>query len=189
MAEYLKEFIDGEDILAAETNANNNYLLDQIRDSSSVLTAKINSLTSQLNTNLQTIYPIGAIYIGTTETCPIANLFGTWEKVSEGRVLQGADEEHEAGTTIPAGLPNLEGNFRVTNQWPTKGYGISGSNNETSGVFTASGQWGTNSAGNGGTGARGFDYSFNASSGNSVYGQSDTVQPPAFVVNIWRRTA
>lgn len=55
MAEYLKEFIDGEDILAAETNANNNYLLDQIRDSSSVLNTKVNTLTSNVNSEMATL--------------------------------------------------------------------------------------------------------------------------------------
>ncbi len=55
MAEYLKEFIDGEDILAAETNANNNYLLDQIRDSSNVLNTKMNMLTSNVNSNMATL--------------------------------------------------------------------------------------------------------------------------------------
>lgn len=180
MAEYLKEFIDGENILAAETNANNNYLLDQIRDSTSVLTAKINSLTSQLNTNLQAIYPIGAIYIGTTETCPIANLFGTWEKVSEGRVLQGADEGHEAGTTIPAGLPNVSFNQRIGNMWP---------NPTVDGAMTATAQGHSNNAGNGGTSVQWWNFNFNGSRSSSVYGQANTVQPPAFVVNIWRRTA
>ncbi len=55
MAEYLKEFIDGEEILAAETNANNNYLLDQIRDSSSVLNTKMNTLTSNMNSEMATL--------------------------------------------------------------------------------------------------------------------------------------
>jgi len=99
MAEYLKEFIDGEDILAAETNANNNYLLDQIRDSSSVLTAKINSLTSQLNTNLQAIYPIGAIYLSANDVNPGTFLGGVWDRIAAGSTLLGAGTVQEYITT------------------------------------------------------------------------------------------
>lgn len=31
--------------------------------------------------------------------------------------------------------------------------------------------------------------SFDASKSNVIYGRSSTVQPPAFLVNIWKRTA
>lgn len=179
MAEYLKEFIEGEVIKASEQNSNNNYLLDQIKDSATTLNEKINtvnsSLNSQITTTLQSIYPVGSIYIGIMETCPLAALFGTWEKISEGRVLQGADEEHEAGTTIVAGLPNITGTFTV-------GGGEGGTR---SGAFYYTGS----STSNQNSGVTGPGWGFDASRSSSIYGKSDTVQPSAYVVNIWRRTA
>ena len=54
-------------------------------------------------------YPVGSIFIGTTSTCPLAAIKGTWTLKSSGRVLQGADSRHSAGTTIEAGLPNITG--------------------------------------------------------------------------------
>ena len=77
---------------------------------------------------------------------------------------------------IEAGLPNITGSFRVTNQWPSN-------NRVASGAFQLpTGVYGTNMAGNGGTTAEGFDYSIDASKINSVYGDSNTVQPPSVKV-------
>ena len=32
-------------------------------------------------------------------------------------------------------------------------------------------------------------FTFDASRSSSIYGKSSTVQPPAYIVNVWRRTA
>ena len=83
----------GKDISSVQYNDNFDKLNDYIEAISEELMLKVNTINSQLSSNvlsnLQSIYPVGSLYIGTTDTCPIANLFGTWEKVSEGRVLQG----------------------------------------------------------------------------------------------------
>lgn len=179
MAEYLKEFIEGEVIKASEQNSNNNYLLDQIKDSATTLNEKINtvnsSLNSQITTTLQSIYPVGSVYIGTMETCPLAELFGTWEKVSSGRVLQGSDSSHAAGTTIAAGLPGIAGTVTYTG-------GVVSTGTE---AFYATGS----SRQNQNSGSAGSGLGFSAARCSSIYGSSSTVQPPAYVVNIWRRTA
>ncbi len=134
---------------------------------------------------LKALYPIGSIYIGTQSTCPLATLISgsTWELVSSGRVLQGADNDHAAGTTIAAGLPNITGSFTIgkAGYWGNQYY--------SSGAFSLSNnvyaEGNLSSVSNG----KGTAVSFFASSSNSVYGNSNTVQPPAYVVNIWRRTA
>ena len=123
---------------------------------------------------LKTIYPIGSIYIGTTNACPLESLFGTWTLVATDRVLQGSSTNHAANTTIAAGLPDITGSFRVD----------SGEASPT-GCFSRSNISGTD----GGGGAPAATYSFKASRSSSIYGNSSTVQPPAYVVNIWRRTA
>ncbi len=133
---------------------------------------------------LEALYPVGSIYIGTQSTCPLVTLISgsTWTLVSSGRVLQGADSDHAAGTTIAAGLPNITGQFG--------NYDDSQAQTLASGAFSK-----VTSAGNGdwtGTNSNTRQYqliNFNASRSSSIYGNSSTVQPPAFVVNIWQRTA
>lgn len=167
------------------------YVDDSIQESKDYVDGYMPSISSSTNgkvlTNngteaswsysiLETIYPIGSIYIGTMETCPLASLFGSWFKVSEGRVLWGSDSSHSAGNTIAAGLPNIAGTFRGIN------YG------DASGAFTyQSSNYGyANFKANNGDVTK---WTFNASRSNSIYGNSTTVQPPAYVVNIWERTA
>ena len=135
-------------------------------------------------TLLQTIYPVGAIYIGTMETCPLASLFGTWTLVSSGRVLQGSDANHSAGSTIEAGLPNITGSYgndyTRNNYMSTKTGAIYGVDKESTYYISATANTST-------TNDNGFY--FDASRSSAIYGNSNTVQPPAFVVNIWQRTA
>jgi hypothetical protein len=131
---------------------------------------------------LDAIYPVDSVYITTSssETCPIASLIpgSTWEKVSSGRVLQGADENHSVGTTVAAGLPNITGTWGGAVSAFVSQFGT-GAIEHTN----VSGGYGLGTGGGGGTG-----FNFDASRSSSVYGNSTTVQPPAYVVNIWRRT-
>lgn len=131
---------------------------------------------------LQEVYPIGSIYIGMTSMCPLSTLFGIWELISGGLTLQQANSTNPVGSIIPAGLPNISGNFTAESQ--QSGGSTSGTvpnafsgKNVKSGVHSGTG------------GAYNNRIYLNASNYNSIYGNSDTVQPPAFSVNIWRRTA
>jgi hypothetical protein len=162
---------------ASEYNENFDRLLDYIEEVSEELNLKVNTINSQLSSsvlsNLQSVYPIGSLYIGINDNCPIANLFGTWEKVAEGLCLQGAKGSQVPGETVEAGLPNITGEF-------TGGCGGS------SGAFA----YKTNTSG----GQDGGSYkesinTFDASRSNNIYGKSSTVQPPAYLVNVWKRTA
>ena len=138
------------------------------------------------------IYPVGSIF-ATTGNAPAR---GTWEEIAKGRTLQGADSGHAAGTTIEAGLPNITGNMAMT-------FGYTSDNHQTpypigavsvSGVFSTDSKWGrmftpefTRHAMD-----SEFIYSagvFDASNSNAIYGASSTVQPPAYVVHFYRRTA
>ena len=129
-------------------------------------------LTNTIET-LKLIYPIGAIFIGTTSTCPLSVLFGTWELVAANKALWTGNGSN-ANTTIAAGLPNITGLMM----------GVDDNSWSYSGAFyqAATGQ------SSGGT-ANGSRPGFDASRSNSIYGKSNTVQPPAYVVNVWRRTA
>ena len=170
-----------EKIKANKYNENFDILLNYIEEVSDELMLKVNTINSQLSSsilsNLQSVYPIGSLYIGVTDVCPIANLFGTWEKVAEGLCLQGATGSQVPGETVEAGLPNINA------LW----YSVAGN-----GGTSSSGAVSVSDNGNGPseTGwTRSAKYTFNASKSNSIYGKSDTVQPPAYLVNIWKRTA
>ncbi len=136
--------------------------------------------TKHLMDVLKAMYPVGAIFIGTTSTCPMAQFFGTWELVAADRSLQGSSTNHAANTTIAAGLPNITGSFDAAT--------FAGNTNGT-GAFTGSTapyNWAVRGTY---TDTYGAHYPFSASNSNSIYGNSTTVQPPAYVVNVWRRTA
>ena len=166
---------------ASEYNENFDRLLDYIEAVSEELNLKVNTINSQLSStvlsNLQSVYPIGSLYIGITDNCPIANLFGTWEKVAEGLCLQGATGSQVPGETVEAGLPNIEGTVVAT----------FGGVTSVSGAFTNLRN--SNSQASGGN-SYPTTYDFNASRSNPIYKDDcDTVQPPAYLVNVWKRTA
>ena len=127
---------------------------------------------------LKEIYPVGAIYIGTTSTCPLASLFGTWSSVSSGRVLQGASSGHNAGTTIEAGLPNIYGRTGIRNNGGREFNGCFYGSSDATGSY-ANESWASGA----------YAVTLDASRSSSIYGNSSTVQPPAYCVNIWKRTA
>jgi len=131
-------------------------------------------------------YPVGSVYVGVTSTCPLASVKGTWELVSSGRVLQGADSNHAAGTTIEAGLPNIEGtlSFHINGNG-----GLDVISPNQRGLFQATGEYNVRYTGPVAGGGLYNGANFNASRVNSIYGNSNTVQPPAYIVNIWKRTA
>lgn len=161
-------------------NDNFGILLDYIEEVSEELNLKVNTINSQLSSsvlsNLQSVYPIGSLYIGINDNCPIANLFGTWEKVAEGLCLQGATGSQVPGETVEAGLPNITGLVMKREQ-------ISG---ENEGAFYTNGSRSGRYKLESGTG---YYTRFDASRSNPIYGKSNTVQPPAYLVNVWKRTA
>ena len=141
---------------------------------------------------LSALYPVGAIYIGTQSTCPLATLISgsTWELVAGGKALWGYDGYHNAGTTIEAGLPNIIGGFTLDTSGGIKVL----RQDEVYGAFNlddVSNSEGFLAAAS--TGSinlpRSRRVKIDASRSSSIYGNSTTVQPPAYVVNIWRRTA
>lgn len=130
---------------------------------------------------LQQIYPVGAIYIGMTSSCPISALFGTWELITGGLTLQQANVTYPVGTEIPAGLPNIKGSFT--------GFDVQPSFKGTD-AFYVSKKGNFNDSGGDYHRNYGKTMSFDASRVSTIYSDDiDTVQPPALAVNIWRRVA
>lgn len=127
---------------------------------------------------LNALYPVGSIYIGTQSTCPLTTLIhnSTWELVATDRALWGGNGSN-GNTTIAAGLPNITAAASSHN----------GSLGSLSGAL-ATRTTGRSVGANTGSGFT-YDFDFNASRSSSIYGNSTTVQPPAYRVNVWRRTA
>ncbi len=163
----------------------NNYVFLNKTPASTVNNTTV-ATTAFVKNVLSEIYPVGSIYIGTMATCPLATFFGTWTKIGDGRVLQNSDSNHAAGTTIEAGLPNITGGFGLGDiRGVSYPYAVTNTSGSFHGVNKSSvANVGTNSV-------QGYNslVDFSASRSSSIYGNSNTVQPPAYVVNIWRRTA
>ena len=146
-------------------------------------------------TLLNTLYPVGAIYIGTCASCPLQVLgVGNWTLKASDMVLQGSGIR-TAKETVEAGLPNIKGTAQFGD-----------SNNGGSGVSTTGGSslhkdsdgpwyrdtdWASGKSiradNTTDDGAYTYGIGFDASLSNPIYGNSDTVQPPAYIVNIWER--
>lgn len=130
-------------------------------------------------------FPVGSIYLSVTNVNPSASFPGTeWKSIGAGRVLQGADDAHAAGTEIEAGLPNIKGSVTsddVNYYW--------GAGTSASGAFKNAHVGGSHISGAYWGGSRGNGFDFDAARCSAIYGKSDTVQPPALAVYIWQRTA
>lgn len=146
---------------------------------------------------LNVVYPVGSIKISENNINPGTYITGTtWILKSSGRVLQGADDDHAGGTEIEAGLPNIIAKLGA----PLNDGGDG--NQEIYGAFQGSYKAGNSDGNRGDTRQQNGVHNFSAKNGEAgkdgylkpetehhVYGASDTVQPPAYVVYIWKRTA
>lgn len=134
-------------------------------------------------------HPVGSIYQSTDPTSPAALFGGTWQEIAQNRVLMGASYAHAAGTTVEAGLPNIAGSLSETsNNGKTSPF--RGNKNAISSIGAlAVTEVSSPFCGYAGYEGSAYDISFNASRSNPIYGRSNTVQPAAYYVHIWRRVA
>lgn len=150
-----------------------------------------------VKTVLGTIYPVGSVYIGTQNTCPMASLItgSTWTLVSSGKALWTGNGTAGSGTTTNANYANAPANTTIAAGLPniTGTYAHQCLMNSSAGTESGALYTGTASANSqhaGGTDGSGKQaIGFDASRSNAIYSKSSTVQPPAYVVNVWRRTA
>lgn len=112
---------------------------------------------------------------------------GEWQKLTGRYVLQCSDDNHKAGTTIEAGLPDITGSFTVVGDGSESNWI---SNTHGQGAFydvvdNSNRQYYAHCVFNDNSGT--YHQAFDASRSNPIYGRSDTVQPPARIVNVWKR--
>ncbi len=134
-------------------------------------------------------YPVGSIFQTVSTTSPAALFGGTWQEIAQNRALMGASYAHAAGTTVKAGLPNIAGSLSETsNNGKTSPF--RGNKNAISSIGAlAVTEVSSPFCGYAGYEGSAYDISFDASRSNSIYGSSDTVQPAAYYVHIWKRVA
>lgn len=136
---------------------------------------------------IDTFYPIGTVYMSADKIKTKADFpfmqYGTWKELPANLCLQ-TGTASEAGSQRSAGLPNITGSVEL-------GFITSSSMPVilTTGVFGGadSGRMGGFFAG--GNSKQNTKMTFNASKSNKIYGSSDTVQPPAYMIRAWVRTA
>ena len=135
--------------------------------------------------------PVGSLYISENPTSPAELYGGTWERI-ENRFIMGASDTYPAGTTLEAGLPNIMGmvSTRALKSEYETGIFLSQGKGALKSVAVDSTEKFTNLiATEDGTSKYGGSLAIDASLSNPIYGASDTVQPPAYCMYIWRRVA
>ena len=140
--------------------------------------AEIDALLQNLNV---CPFEVGDVLHTTSSVSPAARFGGTWEQIASERVLMGASSTHAAGTTAEAGLPNITGSvgkYISKPQLDRQQGAFSATDSQNAYLYSSSGYVGFTSYLN-----------FNAAGSNAIYGRSSTVQPAAYYVYIWRRTA
>ena len=176
---------DGKKPFSIKTSLNDNWdkidtAFANIPTDSVTRTELNNTLNSRLETLMSDLYPVGSIYMGVSSyngTCPITKLLprSTWRIVASDRCLQGSSSSKAPGQELSAGLPDITASWVIDNKsW-------------LDGTVCTSPT--SNKKGADGSGGVQRQCLFKASGGSSVYGRSTTVQPPAYVVNIWQRVS
>ena len=136
-------------------------------------------------------HPVGSIYLTIKDENPSTKFGGTWEKLPASVCLQTADTTHGAGTTIDAGLPSLpEIDILYRHDSTSTGvevdkYGHDGLTGATISNTSGTDEYMQSCLAKG---YKSAPYGARYSSSN-VYGKSTTVQPPAYALIAWRRTA
>lgn len=130
---------------------------------------------------MQYVYPVGSIYLSLNEDFDPNQAFGgTWTLITNGKFLESTNIN--PGTEIAAGLPNITGTAKINSPASMAGQGWVGALNgviaQTTNKYAY--QTGTYYGGN---------VEMDASRANAIYGNSNTVQPPAITCFMWKRTA
>lgn len=157
-----------------------NYLMRQVNNAQKALKA----LAAQREEDLARI----KFWASDDLTSPASFIGGTWERIKD-CTIWGASDTHPAGTTLKAGLPNIEGTFiaALRDGFPAESGRITGAFYENG---STTGETSYNSITTDvGIPSGGAPFGFSASRSNPIYGASDTVQPPAYCMYIWRRVA
>ena len=152
--------------------------------------AKFRVVDRRLKAMIDILYPVGIVVATATDNAlkpGEADGLARWEEIAQDRVLQGTSSG--AGGTIEAGLPNITG--KVWLRPLDNGDGITW--DKENGAFITKVIEDPNDSSGAiakGSGGKPFgSINLDASKSNSIYGNSSTVQPPAYKVHFWKRVS
>lgn len=150
--------------------------------------AKFRVVDKRLKAMIDILYPIGIVVTTATDDAKKpgeADGLAQWEEIAQDRVLQGTS--NGAGQTIESGLPNITG--KVWLRPLDNGEGITW-DKEIGAFITKVVEDPNDSSGAIAKGSGGKPFgsiNLDASKSNNIYGNSSTVQPPAYKVHFWKR--
>lgn len=145
-------------------------------------TAEFKVINKSQKALIDLLYPVGIIVTTGTDTAKKpgeAEELATWEEIAQNRVLQGTSSG--AGGTVEAGLPNITG--YIIGYGGRTGFGGAGGMAYLSDEQERIPSMGDIVPGN----TSSLKAVLDASKSNSIYGNSSTVQPPAYKVHFWKR--
>lgn len=144
--------------------------------------AKFRVVDKRLKAMIDILYPVGIVVTTATDDAlkpGESDGLATWEEIAQDRVLQGAVSG--AGGTIEAGLPNITG--YIVGYGDRTGFEGAGGMAYLSDEQERIPSMGDIVPGN----KSSLKAVLDASKSNNIYGNSSTVQPPAYKVHFWKR--
>lgn len=82
------------------------------KETNTKFTTTKKELTDLINTTLDSIYPVGSVYISLTDTNPGTYLKGTWEQFAQGRTLIGVGEGSDGTNTQTFDVNDTGGEYK-----------------------------------------------------------------------------
>ena len=146
--------------------------------------AKFRVVDKRLKAMIDILYPVGIVVTTATDDAlkpGEADGLAQWEEIAQDRILQGASSG--AGVTIEAALPNITG--YIIGYGGRTGFGGAGGMAYLSDEQERIPSMGDIVPGN----TSSLKAVLDASKSNSIYGNSSTVQPPAYKVHFWKRVS
>lgn len=146
--------------------------------------AKFRVVDKRLKAMIDILYPVGIVVTTATDDAKKpgeADGLATWEEIAQDRVLQGTSSG--AGGTVEAGLPNITG--YIVGYGDRTGFGGAGGMAYLSDEQERIPSMGDIFPGN----KSSLKAVLDASKSNNIYGNSSTVQPPAYKVHFWKRVS
>lgn len=145
-------------------------------------TAEFKVINKSQKALIDLLYPVGIIVTTGTDTAKKpgeAEGLATWEEIAQDRVLQGTSSG--AGGTVEAGLPNITGS--IIGYSDRTGFGGADGMAYMDDTQERIPSMGDIFPGN----KSALRVRLDASKSNSIYGNSSTVQSPAYKVHFWKR--
>lgn len=145
-------------------------------------TAEFKVINKSQKALIDLLYPLGIIVTTGTDTAKKpgeAEGLATWEEIAKDRVLQGCTSG--ASGTLEAGLPNITGS--IIGYSDRTGFGGADGMAYMDDMQERIPSMGDIFPGN----KSALRVRLDASKSNNIYGNSSTVQPPAYKVHFWKR--